>query len=46
MEHPRVFNVNFSGHNIEDAKRDVPFQIFDGSNYRTMTVGRLILCIS
>jgi hypothetical protein len=26
MEPPRVFNVNFSGHNIEDAKRDSRFK--------------------
>ena len=28
----RVSDVNFRGHNLEDAKRDVPFQIFDGLN--------------
>lgn len=32
MGHPLVFDVNFSGHNLEDAKLDVPFQIFDGLN--------------
>jgi len=30
MGHPEVSDVNFRGHNLEDAKRDVPFQIFDG----------------
>ena len=32
MGHPEVSDVNFRGHNLEDAKRDVPFQIFDGLN--------------
>lgn len=32
LGHPRVSDVNFRGHNLEDAKRDVPFQIFDGLN--------------
>lgn len=27
-----VSDVNFRGHNLEDAKRDVPFQNFDGLN--------------
>jgi len=30
--HPEVSDINFRGHNLEDAKRDVPFQIFDGLN--------------
>ncbi len=30
--HPEVSDVNFRGHNLEDAKRDAPFQIFDGLN--------------
>jgi GDP-L-fucose synthase len=32
MGHPEVSDFNFRGHNLEDAKRDVPFQIFDGLN--------------
>jgi ADP-ribose pyrophosphatase YjhB (NUDIX family) len=32
MGYPEVSDVNFRGHNLEDAKRDVPFQIFDGLN--------------
>jgi 8-oxo-dGTP pyrophosphatase MutT (NUDIX family) len=32
MGHPEVSDVNFCGHNLEDAKRDVPFQIFNGLN--------------
>ena len=32
MGHLEVSDVNFRGHNLEDAKRDIPFQIFHGSN--------------
>jgi 8-oxo-dGTP pyrophosphatase MutT (NUDIX family) len=34
-----VSDVNFRGHNLEDAKRDAPFQIFDGLNQRRTKIG-------
>jgi hypothetical protein len=36
--HIEVSDVNFRGHNLEDAKRDVPFQNFDGLNKKNKLI--------
>jgi hypothetical protein len=36
MGHPLGVDFNFRGHNLEDGKRDKPFQIFNGLNSITI----------